>query len=952
AETSHVEPAFALPRAEEVEATQDEAPVQEAPSPSPPPPPPRPKISWEQQIGARLPVWVGGIALALSGIFLVKYSIDSGLLSPAVRCALAGVMGVAMLGGAQFVAWRGTIANGARIGQALSGAGVAVLYGTIFASATVYGFISPSLAFASMAGITALAVFLSLRHGQAIALLGMVGGFLTPALIDSSEPNAAVLFGYLAALTIGLFVVVRRENWWWLGWPTLGSAFLWVIIWLAGSGTPGDGLWVGLFLLVIGATAFSFIGPHADEKGQAPHAFAWLGLILTAAAAVFLMCVVLVRSQFGATEWALYGALAAGAIGLAAWEHDRYRYLPWMTMAASAVLFAVWVTPETEFFALVLFLFTLLFSASGLVMLWRAKDPLDWGGLACASALIFYLIGFGRLSEVTDAAHVLAPDTVIGSWPVWGIIALIFATIATLVTGAIAERRGTTDAVAQKLLAQFSLTATAFLSLGLAVEFARPALAIAIAGQTLAVAWINTRVDIRILRWIVGGLGALFVWLMLPQIAEPLDFAIRMTLGLSAEGVVSVPLALHPMLHLGAPSVLFGLASYFLLKQRDDRMVRVFECGTAGLLGATGYYLIRHFNVPAEEVLSSPGTAFEGGFISQVLLVYAIALATAGHGLARTALVASGVVAAGIAIARVVHFDIQPAQLLGAWLPMAFGRVSEVITSLPISEAPVFHLGVPAALLILFRLTLGFERDDWLVRIGEYVAVVLIGMMGYFLIRHAFVPVEQSLTSVGSRFEGGIISQAQILYAIGLVFAARFFGRVSLVHAAIAAGAIAIVRIIIFDAQPFLLLGAAIQMSVGTAVDATLTVPVAASPLFHLGLPAALLAAFGFVLSKSRGASFAPYFEYAAITFVAFMVYYLIRHAFNPPELAFSSPGTYLERGVLTNALLIFGLALYAGGQLVRRQTLLVSGVVVAAFSVVRILFFDVLTSSPLVAAH
>ena len=48
----------------------------------------------------------------------------------------------------------------------------------------------------------------------------------------------------------------------------------------------------------------------------------------------------------------------------------------------------------------------------------------------------------------------------------------------------------------------------------------------------------------------------------------------------------------------------------------------------------------------------------------------------------------------------------------------------------------------------------------------------------------------------------------------------------------------------------------------------------------------------------------------------------------------------------------MFGLALYAGGQLVRRQTLLVSGVVVAAFSVVRILFFDVLTSSPLVAAH
>ncbi len=946
AESAVVEPAFALPPSNEIEQ------VREGTLPVPPPPPKRPKISWQQQIGARLPVWVGGIALALSGIFLVKYSIDSGLLSPAVRCALAGFMGAAMLGGAQFVSARGTVANGARIAQALSGAGIAVLYGTLFAAATVYGFITPGLAFASLAGVTALAVFLSLRQGQAIALLGMVGGFLTPALIESSEPNAAVLFGYLAALTIGLFVVVRRENWWWLGWPTLAAAFLWVIVWLAGGGTPGDGLWVGLFLLAIGATAFSFIGPHADEKGHTPNAVAWLGLILTAAAAVFLMCVVLVRSQFGATEWALYGVLAAGAIGLAAWEQERYRYLPWMTMAASAVLFAVWVTPETEFFALVLFLFTMLFSISGLVMMWRAKDPVDWGGLACASALIFYLIAFGRLSEVTDAARVLAPDTVIGSWPVWGIIALIFAALATLVTGRIAERGGTTDAVAQKLLAQFSLTATAFLSLGLAVEFDRPALALAIAGQTLAVAWINMRVDIHILRWIAGGLGALFVWLMLPQLVEPLDFAIRMTLGIATEGIEAVPLAMHPLLHLGAPSVMFGLASYFLLRQRDDRMVRAFECGTAVLLGAMGYYLIRLANVPAPEVLSAPGTTFEAGFISQVLIAYAIALAVSGRQFARTALVACGTVAAGIAIARIVHFDIQPAQLMGAWLPMAFGRVSEVITSLPISEQPIFHLGVPAVLLILFRLTLGFERDDWLVRLGEYIAVVLIGMMGYFLIRHAFVPAEASLTALGSRFEGGIISQAQIVYAIALAFAARFFGRVSLVHAAVVAAGIAVARIVVFDAQPLLWLGVSIKLTMGLSVDQGLTLPIASSPLFHLGLPALLLAAFCYALSTWRGAKFVQYFEYVAIAFAGFMAYYLIRHAFNPADAAFASPGTYWERGVLTNALFILGLGLYAGGQRLRRQTFLVGGVGLAGLAAVRLMFFDVLTSSPLVAAH
>jgi uncharacterized membrane protein len=182
--------------------------------------------------------------------------------------------------------------------------------------------------------------------------------------------------------------------------------------------------------------------------------------------------------------------------------------------------------------------------------------------------------------------------------------------------------------------------------------------------------------------------------------------------------------------------------------------------------------------------------------------------------------------------------------------------------------------------------------------------------------------------------------------------AARFFGRISLVQAAVVAGAIAVARIVAFDAQPLLLLGTAIMMTMERSIDAGLSVPIAASPLFHLGLPALLLAAFGYVLSQWRGAKAAPYAEYTAIAFAGFMAYYLIRHAFNPAELAFSSPGTYLERGVLTNALLLLGAGLYVSGQMLTRRTLVVSGIAVAAFAAVRLVFFDVIASSPLVRAH
>lgn len=47
----------------------------------------------EDRLGARVAVWVGGIALAYSGLFLVRYSIDHDRLSPEIRMWLAGMFG-------------------------------------------------------------------------------------------------------------------------------------------------------------------------------------------------------------------------------------------------------------------------------------------------------------------------------------------------------------------------------------------------------------------------------------------------------------------------------------------------------------------------------------------------------------------------------------------------------------------------------------------------------------------------------------------------------------------------------------------------------------------------------------------------------------------------------------------------------------------------------------------
>src|SRR5579872_1014868 len=60
------------------------------------PPLPQPTPGFEERIGTRWVVWVGGLTLALGGFFMVKYSIDQGLLGPRTRVTLGGLFALVL----------------------------------------------------------------------------------------------------------------------------------------------------------------------------------------------------------------------------------------------------------------------------------------------------------------------------------------------------------------------------------------------------------------------------------------------------------------------------------------------------------------------------------------------------------------------------------------------------------------------------------------------------------------------------------------------------------------------------------------------------------------------------------------------------------------------------------------------------------------------------------------
>jgi uncharacterized membrane protein len=167
-------------------------------------------VDWEQFTGIKLFAWLGGLALFIAAIFFVKYSIDNNLIPPQVRLAMGALVGLIMIVGSLIIdreQYKTTA-------HSLAAGGIAVLYAISFTATVYYGFIPKLAGFGLFSLISAaafvLAVFLK---GRFISVLGAVGAYATPLLIQTGHPNLIGLFFFLTVVNLGLFEVIRRTDW-------------------------------------------------------------------------------------------------------------------------------------------------------------------------------------------------------------------------------------------------------------------------------------------------------------------------------------------------------------------------------------------------------------------------------------------------------------------------------------------------------------------------------------------------------------------------------------------------------------------------------------------------------------------------------------------------------------------------------------------------------------------
>ena len=196
-------------------------------------------------------VWVGGISVALAGVYLVQYSIDQGLLTPWTRVILATLAGFAMHALSEWL--RRRTGHQHPSFSALAAAGSVTLYAAALAALHLYELIPPLVAFAFLAWVSIGTTSLALRHGPTFAALGMLGSYAVPLLVGGDSGRILEVLGYTLIVSATVLLVVRYVFRAWLWWGMLlGSAFWW----LASLGMDQADGYRGFYLALLAAAIF------------------------------------------------------------------------------------------------------------------------------------------------------------------------------------------------------------------------------------------------------------------------------------------------------------------------------------------------------------------------------------------------------------------------------------------------------------------------------------------------------------------------------------------------------------------------------------------------------------------------------------------------------------------------------------------------------------------------
>lgn len=591
------------------------APEAEAPPPlvteeaSPPPieadtgadaPPPLPAPAsapgFEERLGTRWVVWIGGLALALGGFFMVRYSIEAGLVGPGVRVFLGGLFAAALLGAGEWSRRKESISNIAALPIAnipaiLTAAGTAVAFATIYAAYALYGFLVPATAFVLL-GLVALGTLAAaLLHGPALAGLGVVGAFVTPLLVSSGKPDYWALYIYLAIVTAASFGLARIRLWRWLAVTTIAFAVLWIFPGLDTSDVQVAphafhaiaGFVLAALLVVCG---FMF-GPTIEDGEIEPVSSSSLGAYLFGAMLIVLssahadLALIAFTLLVGATLFVAWRAPAAtGALGAAAatvfivFAEWAVRANPDMLVLPGGPISGIGPAATDSSVTLHLVMaaiFAAGFGVAGFLAQGRSSSviiPVVWSAAGVATPIAILVALYARIAHLDRSIP-------------FAILAVLLAAAFGAATEALARREDRPGGATSTAL--FATGTLGALALALTFALEKGWLTIALALMSLGTAWISLQRPIPVLR----RLAAIFAAIVTARIVyDP---------RIVGDAIGTTPIFNWLLWGYGLPAASFWGASIFLRRRGDDAPLRMVEAAAILFTALLAFMEIRHF---------------------------------------------------------------------------------------------------------------------------------------------------------------------------------------------------------------------------------------------------------------------------------------------------------------------------------------------------------------------
>ena len=304
-------------------------------------------VDWELFTGTKLFAWLGVFALFIGILFFVKLSMDRGWFPPALRLSMGALIGITLcLYSVKKMSGRLILLK-----HTLAAAGVGVLYSVVFAATLYYDYLPKTAGFLLLSLITATAFVLAVFHrALSISILGALGAFMTPTLVNTGGGSLPMLFLYLALVDTGLYLVMTR-----LAAPVLlliGSAGTLLTLGLgtfetfhATSGYEAGGVWTANTVLF---SLYLYLQRHRDPEET--RSLLGTGTMVYLSALASAVGITLFKP--GWMPLLLITAAACGALTLSWFQKGWYlRLVPYTALSFAAALFWTFLKFDVQTFS-------------------------------------------------------------------------------------------------------------------------------------------------------------------------------------------------------------------------------------------------------------------------------------------------------------------------------------------------------------------------------------------------------------------------------------------------------------------------------------------------------------------------------------------------------------------------------------------------------------------------